>query len=570
MEFDYVVVGAGAAGCVIASRLSEDPSVQVLLVEAGGSDRSFIVDMPAALPFAYASKRLGWHYQSGPEPHLNERSIDEKRGRALGGSTTINAMIYNRGNPLDYEAWANAGLGEWSYARCLPYFRRLETFSGGANDWRGGNGPMYVTRCRAEHQLHDRFLRSGEQLGFEITQDHNAYRQEGLHVAQAYIHGGRRWSAARGYLDPATKRPNLHVCTDALVERLLIEGNQAIGIRYRHRGRGVIAHAGREVILCAGAFNSPKLLLLSGIGDTDELRALGIDTCLHSPLVGKNLENHPGVNIQYATSRENSLVSELGPIGRLTMGLDWLVRKQGLGTTNFFESGAFLRSSDRFAYPNVQFEFLPLTRLLKKGRLVAIPGFQFWLDLSRPESRGRVRLRSADPAAAPDIIFNHFAQATDLRDMIDSIRLARSIIAQAAWDAVRGEELAPGAQVQTDKDLEAFIRANTGTSYHPSGTCRMGTGDESVVDPHGQVLGISRLRIVDASIMPRIVTGNLSACVLMMAEKIADHIRGRTALAPSAAPWFDSATEARTGRRDPSSLPANRATPAGPPRIPMR
>ncbi len=546
MEFDYVVVGAGAAGCVIASRLSEDSSVQVLLVEAGGSDRSLIVDMPAALPYAYASKRLGWRYQSGPEPHLNGRYIDEKRGRALGGTTTINAMIYNRGNPLDYEAWAAAGLDEWSYAHCLPYFRRLETFGGGADEWRGGDGPMHVTRCKAEHNLHDCFLCSGEQLGFEVTKDHNAYRQEGLHVAQAYIHGGRRWSAARGYLDPATKRPNLHVCTDALVERVLVEGGQAIGIRYRRRGRSEIAHAVREVVLCAGAFNSPKLLLLSGIGDTSELRALGIDARLHSPQVGKNLENHPGVNIQYATSREKSLASQLGPLGRLTLGVDWLLRKQGLGTTNFFESGAFLRSSERFAYPNVQFEFLPLTRLLKRGRLIAIPGFQFWLDLSRPESRGRVRLRSADPAAAPDIVFNHFAEPADLRDMIDSIRLARSLIAQSVWDAVRGEELAPGTHAQTDKDLEAFVRANTGSSYHPSGTCRMGTDDESVVDPHGRVRGMSQLRIVDASIMPRIVTGNISACVLMMAEKIADDIRGRAALAPSAAPWFNSAIGAPT------------------------
>nr|WP_057929598.1 choline dehydrogenase [Burkholderia ambifaria] len=549
MEYDYVVVGAGAAGCAIAARLSEDPSSQVLLVEAGGSDRSLIVDMPAALPFAYASKRLGWHYQAGPEPHLDNRSIDEKRGRAIGGSTTINAMIYNRGNPLDYEGWAEMGLGEWSYAHCLPYFRKLETFSGGTDQWRGGDGPMRIMRCKADHKLHECFMRAGEQLGFAIPEDHNGFRQEGLHIAQAYIHEGRRWSAARGYLDPAVGRPNLHVCTDALVERVVFDGEHAVGIQYLQHGKRVTAHADREVILCAGSFNSPKLLMLSGIGDANELRQHGIDVLVHSPQIGKNLENHPGVNLQYTTARENSLVSELGLVGQAKLGVNWLLWKKGLGTTNFFESGAFLRSSERFAYPNVQFEFLPLTRQLKNGRLVAIPGFQFWLDLSRPQSRGRVKLRSADPAAAPDIVFNHFAEADDMRDMIDAIRLGRRIIAQPAWDAVRGEELAPGAHAQTDQELASFIRSNTGTSYHPSGTCRMGTDDDAVVDGYGRVRGVSRLRVVDAAIMPRIVTANLSACVLMMAEKISDHIRGRTALPPSSAPWFNSSTERMVGAR---------------------
>ena len=540
-RFDYIVVGAGAAGCVVASRLSEDPTVSVLLVEAGGSDRSPIIAMPAALPFAYQSRRIGWGYQSGPEPHLGGRTIDEKAGRVVGGSTSINAMIYNRGNPLDYEGWAADGLTDWDHAHCLPYFRRMETFADGADEWRGGDGPMRISRCRAKHKLFDVFLRGGEQAGFQVTPDHNGYKQEGLHIAQSFIHDGLRWSAARGYLRPAMRRPNLHVMLKTLVAKVLIENGAAIGIEILDRGRRRRIASDREVIVCAGALNTPKLLMLSGVGDPDELCRHGIEVVAEARHVGRNLQNHPGVDLQYATGHADSLTAQLGPIGRATLTAEWVLRRQGLGTSNFFEAGAFLCTRDYIAFPNMQYEFLPLTRQMKNGRLIPIPGFQLWMDLSRPESRGAVRLMSSNPADQPSIVFNHLERRQDLQDLIDGVRLARTLIHQPAWDRYRGKELTPGPDIVSNRDIETFIRQRTSTSYHPSGSCRMGVDADAVVDGDGRVNAVRRMRIVDASIMPRVITGNLNAPVLMMAEKICDRIHGRPALPASDAPFHRAA-----------------------------
>jgi choline dehydrogenase len=538
-EYDYIVVGAGSAGCIVASRLSEDPAVRVLLVEAGGSDRSPIITMPAALPFVYQSKKIQWGYQSGPEPHLGGRTIDEKQGKVIGGTSSINAMIFNRGNPLDYDGWADLGLADWDFAHCLPYFRKMETFAGGADEWRGGDGPLRIGRAEAKHKTYDAFLRAGEQAGFEVTPDHNGYRQEGLHVAQSSIHDGVRWSSSRAYLRGQERRPNLEMMSSTLVRRIVVEDGQVAGIEVGDgSGRRLIGCA-REVVLSAGALNSPRLLLLSGIGPPDELRALGVDVVADVPEVGRNLQNHPGVDLQYSARYEDSLTSELNAFGRVKLAADWALRKKGLGATNFFETGAFLRTNDDVVFPNMQFEFLPLTRQLKNGRLVPIPGFQFWMDLSRPESRGAVTLRSADPTTPPSIVFNHMQDPRDMKDLIDGVRLARDLVRQAAWDGIRGVELTPGPDAISDGDIEKFIRAKCATSYHSSSTCRMGVDNGAVVDAEARVNAVRGMRIVDGSIMPRVVTGNLNAPIMMMAEKIADRIKG-TSLPASETPYYRS------------------------------
>lgn len=525
-EYDYIVIGAGAAGCVVAARLSEDPSVEVLLVEAGGTDRMPIIAMPGALPFVYQNKFIQWGHQSGPEPELHGRTIDEKAGKVIGGSSSINAMIFNRGNPMDYDGWAADGLTDWDFAHCLPYFRKMETFEDGPDAWRGGDGPLRITRAKAEHKLYEAFLRAGQEAGHELTSDHNGYRQEGMHVAQSFIADGVRWSSPRAYLRPALSRGNLHVQKRSTVTRILFEGESAVGVETVRRGRREQIRSRREVIVSAGAVNTPRLLMLSGLGDPDELNPLGIEVVAEARQVGKNLQNHPGVDIQFSTAEEDSLTSEIGPVGRAKLGADWLARRQGLGTTNFFEAGAFLRTRDDVDFPNMQYEFLPLTRQLKGKKLVPVPGFQFWIDLSRPLSRGSVTLQSADPDAAPRTVFNTYIERTDLEDMIAVVKQARDIVSQPSLAKYCRAELNPGPDVRSDAEIEAWIRTATGTSYHPSGTCRMGTDDQAVVDSEGRVKAVSGLRVVDASIMPKVITGNLNAPVMMMAEKIADSIKG--------------------------------------------
>lgn len=525
-EPDYIVIGTGPAGAVLAARLSEDPGTKVLVLEAGGSDAKLTIAMPAAIPFAYQDQSIQWGERAGPEPFLDVPDIDEKRGRVLGGSSSINAMIFNRGNPRDFDGWAAMGLQGWGWRDVLPHFKRMESFSEGASDTRGGDGPLKVIRAPAAHKLFDVFMRSGEHAGYARPKDHNSGDQEGMHIAQSLIDNGRRCSASHAYLKPALSRPNLTLRLHAHVHRVIVERGRAVGVELVG---GEQIRAAREVLVAASTVGSAKLLLLSGIGPADELRATGINVVADQPNVGRHLENHPGVNLQYSARYEDSLVAQLNLMGKARLGLEWLLTRKGLGASNIFEAGAFIKTHDEADYVNLQLEFLPLARRLVNGKVKAIPGFQLWMDLSRPTSRGHVRLRSADPDAKPEIVFNHLGTEEDRTDIVRSVKVAREIFRQKAWDGIRGAELNPTADITSDADILAWAKHSIGTSYHPSGTCRMAVKpEEGVVDADCRVHGIKGLRVVCAAVMPRVVTGNLSASTYMIAEKIADGMR-RTA-----------------------------------------
>ncbi len=537
-SYDYVIVGAGSAGCVLANRLSEDPDVSVLLLEAGPPDRSIFIHMPAAFSFPLANDRFNWYYHSTPEPGMDGRRMYCPRGRVLGGSSSINGMAYVRGNALDYERWAGNALPEWSYAHCLPYFSKAETRERGGDDYRGDHGPLKVATGACNNLLFEAFIEAGIQAGYAYTEDMNGYQQEGFGPMDMTVYRGRRWSAAMAYLRAAMKRPGLRVETRALCTRILFQGTRAVGIEYTIGGARNTARAEREVILSGGAINSPQLLMLSGIGDATELHKLGIPVTQDLPGVGQNLQDHLEIYVQHACTQPISLYRAMNPLRKLVIGIQWLLFHTGDGASSHFEAGGFIRSRTGVPHPDLQYHFLPIAINYDGRSPAGGHGYQAHVGPMRPTSRGHVKLRSADPSDPPEILFNYMMTEGDREEMRAAVRLTREILAQPAFDAFRGDELAPGDAVQTDADIDAFVRAKAESAYHPSCTCKMGIDDMAVVDGDARVHGMEALRVVDASIMPSIVSGNLNAPTIMLAEKLADVIRGQTPLEPSTAPFY--------------------------------
>ncbi|HET6747670.1 MAG TPA: choline dehydrogenase [Actinomycetes bacterium] len=536
-RYDFVIVGGGSAGSVLANRLSADPSNRVLVLEAGRPDYRWdvFIHMPAALSFPIGSRFYDWRYRSEPEPHLHGRRIAHARGKVLGGSSSINGMIFQRGNPLDYERWATApGMAAWDHAHCLPYFKRMETCLAAADDdpWRGHQGPLVLERGPATSPLFGAFFEAVQQAGYRLTGDVNGYRQEGFAPFDRNLHRGRRLSASRAYLHPALRRPNLELTTRALVTRVLFEGDRAVGVEYvRGAGPPRRADAG-EVILCGGAINSPQTLQLSGVGDAGRLKALGIGVVADLPGVGENLQDHLEVYVQHGCHRPVSVAPYLRYRWRPWVGLLWLLRR-GPACTNHFEAGGFVRGDDEVAYPNLMLHFLPIAIRYDGSRPAGGHGYQVHIGPMYSDARGSVRIPSADPRAHPALRFNYLSTEQDRREWLQAIGVARHILGQPAFGAYDAGEVSPGPQVQTDQQVLDWVGRQAETALHPSCTCKLGTDALSVVDPASMAVhGLRGLRVVDASVMPSVTNGNIYAPVMMVAEKAADLILGNTPLPP--------------------------------------
>jgi choline dehydrogenase len=539
-SYDYVIVGAGSAGCVLANRLSADGRYSVLLLEYGGSDRSIFIQMPTALSIPMNMPRYNWGYQSEPEPHLNGRRIQTPRGKVLGGSSSINGMVYVRGNPLDFERWEEEGAEGWSYRDVLPYFRRAEKRAEGGNEYRGDSGPLQTSYGKLGNPLHAAWLAAAREAGYPLSADLNGFQQEGFGRLDMTVGAGRRSSAANAYLRPALPRPNLTVHTHALATMVDFTERRASAVHYRHGAAQRLARARREIILSAGPINSPQLLKLSGIGPPAELAQHGIALVHALPGVGENLQDHLEFYFQVASRQPITLYSTQNPWSKFLIGLRWLLRKDGLGASNHFETGGFIRSHAGIRYPDLQYHFLPMAVSYDGKSLATEHGYQAHVGPMRSKSRGTVSLHSADPLDPPRIRFNYLSHPDDWSEMRACVRLTRELFSQPAFAPYRGREIQPGAEVQSDAQIDEFIRQHVETAYHPSGTCRMGAASEpmSVVDPEGRVIGTEALRVVDSSIMPSITTGNLNAPTIMLAEKLADAILGKPPLPPSEAGYY--------------------------------
>lgn len=527
-RFDYIVVGGGAAGCVLANRLSADSDVSVALLEAGPVDRSWMIRMPIAMAKLWQSERFNWCYRSEPEPRLNDRRIFCPRGRVLGGSSAINGMVHVRGHREDFEQWAALGCRGWSFREILPYFKRSESYDKGDDAYRGRDGPLRVSRARLLHPLDQAFIAAGGEAGHDVSEDFNGPEPEGFGAYDQTIAAGERVSAADAYLRPVAERPNLTVRTGVQVAGIRLEGYRAVGVEIRGRDGNDSIDAEREVILSAGAVGSPQILQLSGIGEADRLKHAGVEPRHHLPGVGQGLQNHIEVVVQYACRQPVTWLNATRPLGLLTNGVRWFLNRSGFCASNHWEAGAFLKSREDLAYPNLQLIFFPLA--LKPGTIepASFHGFQIHVGLQKSAARGAVHIVCNDPLKPPEIRFDFLHHAQDQKDLRSAIRMARRVIDQHAFNHYRGEETQPGPDIQSDDDLDAWIAATADNSYHMTSSCPMGASENpnAVVDHACRVIGLEALRVVDASIMPEIVNSNTNAAVVMIAEKAADLIAG--------------------------------------------
>ncbi|MGH6775585.1 choline dehydrogenase [Brucella tritici] len=541
MEADFVIIGSGSAGSAMAYRLSEDGRYSVIVIEYGVPDVGPLIQMPAALSFPMNMETYDWGFSTEPEPHIGGRSLVTPRGKVLGGSSSINGMVYVRGHARDYDHWSESGARGWAYADVLPYFKRMENSSGGQEGWRGTSGPLYIQRGKRDNPLFHAFVEAGHEAGFEVTEDYNGEKQEGFGPMEQTIHNGRRWSAANAYLKPALKRPNVKL-VKGLARKIVLEGKRAVGVEIEAGRSFSTIRARREVIIAASSINSPKLLMLSGIGPAAQLKEHGIEVVADRPGVGQNLQDHLEVYIQQECTQPITLYSKLNLFSKAKIGAEWLFFKTGDGATNHFESAAFVRSKAGVEYPDIQYHFLPVAIRYDGKAAAQSHGFQAHVGPMRSKSRGSVTLRSANPREKPVIKFNYMSHEDDWADFRHCVRLTREIFGQAAFDAYRGAEIQPGAHVQSDDEIDNFIKEHVESAFHPCGTCKMGAVDDpmAVVDAECRVIGVEGLRVADSSIFPRITNGNLNGPSIMVGEKASDHILGRTPLARSnQEPWIN-------------------------------
>ncbi len=530
-EYDYIIIGAGSAGCVLANKLSQDGQQKVLILEAGPMDRKLMIHIPAGVYKVYRDRSINWNYRTEPEPHCNHQELSMPRGKVVGGSSSINAMVYMRGHPSDYDGWArDFALEDWRFDRCLPYFKASETSDRGGSNWRGDKGPLSVTKGHLDNPLYDALWEAGAQSGQGQSDDLNGYKPEGIARLDRTTKNGRRCSAAVAHLKPALARNNLELQTGALVQQIVIENQRAVGVRYQRNGATYTVHAGKEVIVAAGAVKSPQLLMLSGIGPSHHLKQTGIDPCHHLPGVGQNLQDHLSVDHVQACTKPVTLDNLTNPLRKIAVGAHWMLNRGGIAGSNIWEMGGLVFGNDEVQFPNLQYHFAPVATQFENGKINLSQAWTLTVDQLRPKSSGEVKLHSADPADRPAVCFNYLSDPHDLRELTEALKRMDELCSQPAFDEFRGKRINPGPEVRSESEIESWIRQSARTDYHPCGSCRMGNDENAVVDGQLRVHGLTGIRVVDASVMPNVVSGNLNAPTQMIAARAADFILGREQL----------------------------------------